>query len=75
MPFLYIAGSEPDVMRTWGVAGEDSVADTERLYSGALIAPQYAGETALRGDLLHNGTETAVSFVASNAVAPSGVSR
>ena len=62
LPFLYITTGEPDIMRTLGVAGEGSVADTERLYQGALIAPHYAGESASRGDLLYNGAEPAASF-------------
>ena len=64
------AGAEPDVMRTWGVAEESRVADTERLNPGTLIAARYAGETESRGDLLYNGAEPAASFLASNARAP-----
>ena len=67
LPFLYIATAEPGIMRTWGVAGDNSVADTERLYPGALVAPHYTGESASRGDLLHNGAEPVASFMPSKA--------
>ncbi len=63
LPFLYIAVAEPDVMRTWGVAREGTLADSERLHPGALVAPRYAGETASRGDLLYNGAEPAAAFM------------
>jgi hypothetical protein len=66
LPFLYIAGAEPGVMRTWGVAGENTVPDTERLYPGSLVAPRYVGETASRGDLLYNGAEPASDFMLAN---------
>ena len=39
LPFLYIATAESDIMRTWGVAGDNSVADTERLYPGRSLHP------------------------------------
>lgn len=62
LPFLYIATDEPDVMRVWGVALDRTLPDFERLYPGALVAPQYAGERASRGDLLCNGADLARDF-------------
>jgi hypothetical protein len=50
-------------LRVWGVALEATLADTERLYPGALVAPHFAGETASRADLLYNGAEPAAAFV------------
>lgn len=64
LPHLYIATDDPDVMRAWGVASAASIGDYERLYPGGLVAPQYVGETAERGDLLYNGAEPAVDFIA-----------
>jgi hypothetical protein len=63
MPFFYIPTDDPDVMRSWGVALEQNVADNVRLYPGALVAPGFAGENASRGDLLYNGAEASAAFV------------
>lgn len=68
LPFLYIAmtdlrPAEPDVMKSWGVASHDSIADYERLYPGALVAPHYFGEIVDRGELLYNGAEPASDFI------------
>lgn len=64
LPHLYIATDEPDVMRAWGVADADTLADYERLYPGALVAPVFSGERAGRGDLVYDGAEPAVDFIA-----------
>jgi hypothetical protein len=50
-------------MRVWGVADATSIGDYERLYPGALVAPQYAGETASRGELIYNGAEPAAALL------------
>ena len=60
--FLYIATDQPDLMRSWCVGLESSVADTERLHPATLIAPHRAGATASRGDLLYNEAEPAAAL-------------
>lgn len=72
LPFLYIAmthlrPAEPDIMKSWGVASHDSIADYERLYPGALVAPHHFGEIVDRGELLYNGAEPAADFICGNA--------
>lgn len=67
LPHLYIPTDEPDAMRSWGVASQDSIGDYERLYPGSLVAPVFVGKRAQRGDLLYNGAEPAADFLARQA--------
>ncbi len=62
-PFVYIATPEPDVMRVWGVAQDETLPDTERLHPGAIVAPSYARERVSRADLVYHGAEPAADFL------------
>lgn len=63
LPFFYIPTGEPDVMRAWGVALEQHVAENVRHDPDTLVAPQFAGETASRADLLYHGAELAADLL------------
>jgi hypothetical protein len=63
LPFLHVATDELDVVRACGV---HTIADYERLYPGALVAPRFDGQTASRGDLLYNGAGPAAVFIQSH---------
>ena len=62
LPFVYIATPEPDVMRVWAWPARRRC-PTPSDCIGALVAPSYTGERALRGDLLYNGAEPAADFI------------
>jgi hypothetical protein len=63
LPFLYIPTDDPEVMRVWGVANEDSVREAAKNFPGTLVAAVYVGERADRGDLIYNGAEPATDFL------------
>lgn len=63
LPHLYITTADSEVMRSWSVAHETTIADYVRLFPDALIAPKDFGQYVDRGDLLYNGAELAAEFV------------
>jgi hypothetical protein len=62
LPHLYIVTDDGEVMRSWGIAHERTVADYARLFPAALVAPKDFGQYADRGELLYNGAEPAAAF-------------
>lgn len=63
LPCFYIPTDDADVMRFWGVAHVDQLADQVRLFPGTLVAPKDFGQHADRGELLYNGADPAAEFI------------
>lgn len=62
LPHLYIPTDDGEVMRSWGIAHETTIADYVRLFPGALVAPKDFGQYVDRGELLYNGAEPVADF-------------
>ena len=52
-----------DLMRTWGIAHERTLADYVRLFPDALVAPRNFGQFVDRGELVYNGAQAAADFI------------
>jgi hypothetical protein len=63
LPWFYIPTETAEVMRSWGVARAEYVAEQVRLHPGTLVAPHGFGQWADRGDLLYHGAEPAADFL------------